>query len=439
MGKYFGTDGIRGTVGENLTTVMAKAIGESIKSTFNVSEIVIAKDTRESSTAFLHALSDGARACGVTVYDAGVLPTPALAYYSYYHKKLAVMITASHNPYTDNGIKLFNQGYKLTPKEEERIEAFIDGKVCENHRDMASIYQTEAPKALYRSIYKPWATQKVHVAMGLDMAHGATFELAPELLTPMVDEVKLFNITPDGRNINDQCGSTYMESLKQNVIEHKLDIGFAFDGDGDRVLAVDHQGNIVDGDLIIYVLATWLKKQQRLNKNTVVLTKMSNPGIVDAFNKQGIDVIRTDVGDKYVLKALLDKKLSIGGENSGHIIIPELLPTGDGIFIATQLLHVLQEEKQSLAQLIADVKMFPQKMVNVKNVDKNVCTHEAVLKTIQEVKSSLKEPSLVLIRPSGTEPVVRITISCEDETSMHQAIEKIKAVIIKYGCDEYEA
>ena len=439
MGKYFGTDGIRGEVGKDVTVAMVKAIGLSLKSTFNCVEIVIAKDTRENGADFVGALSEGARACGIDVWDAGVLPTPALAYYAHEKGKIGVMVTASHNPYTDNGIKIFNKGKKLTPNEEAKIEAFIDGEMRDDAKAKGTHRKTDDLDAFYKALYQPFMDIEVNVSMALDMANGATYTMAPAVLSPMVDEVTTLNITPDGRNINAGCGSTHLDYLKAHMIENKLDIGFAFDGDGDRTLAVDHQGNVVDGDLLIYILATWLKKHQRLNKQTVVLTKMSNPGIIKAFEEKGIKVIKTDVGDKYVMEALLDKNLSLGGENSGHIIMPELLPTGDGLFIAANILRILQEEKQSLAQLIGDVELYPQMTKNVKNVDKSVCDHPVLLKTIEKVKAKLNEPSLVLIRPSGTEPVVRITVSTKSKEAMHEAITILENTILKYGRDDNEA
>lgn len=439
MGKYFGTDGIRGEVDNTLTKAIVKAIGLSLKSTFDCSEIVVAKDTRESGAVFVDALSEGAMACGIDVFDAGVLPTPALAFYAYEKGKIGIMVTASHNPYTDNGIKIFNQGKKLSVSEEAEIEAFIDGKATPSYAKFkAQRKKTGALEEAYKSLYKPMMDMKVHVSMALDMAHGATYAIAPAILSPLVDEVQTLNCRPDGRNINKNCGSTHLDYLKTHMIENKLDIGFAFDGDGDRTLAIDHQGRVIDGDLLIYVLAIWLKKHNALNKNTVVLTKMSNPGIIKALETQGIKVIKTDVGDKYVMETLLDKNLSLGGENSGHIIMPKRLPTGDGIFIAAHILRIIQEEKQSLAQLIGDVHLYPQATKNVKNVDKTVCEHPALIKVTESLKAKLPHPSLVLIRPSGTEPVVRITVSTEDEAMMQKTIETLTDTILKYGRDHNE-
>ncbi len=438
MGKYFGTDGIRGVAGATLDIETALKIGQSLKQTFNIDTIVIGRDTRKSSDALAMALATGAMNSGIDVLDAGVVATPVIAYYTRKHAMIGAMITASHNPYQDNGIKIFNKGFKMTKEEEAVIETFIDTPL-DSKTGAFGIYSMDPSiKTEYQKLYASLPADKANLSVCLDTANGATFELAGEILTPRVDEVCIINNEPDGTNINENCGSTHLESITRTVMENKCDLGFAFDGDGDRVLVVDHNGKLYDGDYLLYIIASYLKEQGKLNKDTVVLTKMSNPGIVKAFNTQGIKVVRTDVGDKYVTSEMFKHGYALGGENSGHIIIKDFLQTGDGILVAAMILNILQSSKRSLSGLCEAIEIYPQITRNIKDVDKRVVEHKAVKQTIKEVQKTLGSDSLLLVRPSGTEPVVRLTVSVRDETLLETVLDKLETVITEYGRDVNE-
>ncbi len=434
MAKYFGTDGVRGVAGETLTAQMAFRIGQSLRDTFGASSVALARDTRESSPLLATALSAGAMSVGVDVQDAEVLPTPAIAHYTRVNEMVGIMITASHNPYTDNGIKVFDKGYKMSGTAEEMVEAFIDGKQPKTPTRFGRLIKTDAIKETYEQLFETF-TSEINQTVCVDMANGATFGVGPSILNSQVDELITIHDTPDGRNINHDCGSTHMEAIKEAVKTHKCDIGFSFDGDGDRVLVVDHNGRIYDGDLIVYVLATYLKAKDKLNKNTVVLTKMSNPGIERALNAHGIKVIRTDVGDKYVTKELFKGNYTLGGENSGHIIIKDQLQTGDGLLVASNLLNVLQALKRPLDALISDVTLDVQKMINVKDVDKRALETKAVKSALKSVRKDLGDDALIVVRPSGTEPVVRLTVAHKEEAKVDDALETLRQTIVEHGRD----
>jgi phosphoglucosamine mutase len=274
--------------------------------------------------------------------------------------------------------------------------------------------------------------QKAHLALlGANIIYGANFLIAKGIIEELCIESYQIGNTPDGKNINLNCGSTHLESIKELVIEKKLDIGLSFDGDGDRILVIDQDGDEIDGDLLIYILATYLKENNRLNKDTVVLTQMSNLGVIKAFEKQGINVVLTGVGDKYVLEELNNNDYSIGGENSGHIILKEFLNTGDGLLVGIYLLKILKEKGLTLKELTKDVKMWPQQMVNIRTYKKEALEDERVLKVIQEVKNILKDDGKVLVRASGTEPLLRVTLSCELQEDLDKYMDMIVSTIKK--------
>ncbi|MFP4286986.1 MAG: phosphoglucosamine mutase [Candidatus Izemoplasmataceae bacterium] len=434
MGKYFGTDGVRGVAGDVLTAELAYKIGLSIKHVLKESKVVIGKDTRASSDMLAFNLAAGALASGVDVYMAGVVSTPMIAHFSKEEKMIGVMVTASHNPFYDNGIKLFNKGYKMLEKDDLRIEAFIDSPIPSFDKTFGTYhdYHNEV-KMAYLKLYEQLEHKTIHLSVGYDSANGANYEIAKTVLEPLCDESYQINGQPNGLNINVESGSTHLDAIKALVKEKALDIGFSFDGDGDRCLVVDHALNVYDGDKLIYALACYLKDQGRLNKNTVILTKMSNPGILKAFKDANIKTILTDVGDKYVTSEILKNNYTLGGENSGHIILNHLLHTGDGLLVAVTLLNMLQSLKVPLNKLFETVNMYPQKMVNIKNVDKAILTHDDVKKVIKEADKTLGNNKLLLVRASGTEPLIRVTISHEDENLLDQVMESIVTTIKNLG------
>jgi phosphoglucosamine mutase len=357
MAKYFGTDGIRGRFGIELNAPLAFKVAQSLKGVLNVDKIVIGIDTRESSTELMYACASGAQSIGVDVMLAGVVSTPLISHYSKEKQIAGIMITASHNPYKDNGIKVFNRGNKLTEEQELAVEAFVDGNRDFEVERVGKIYSGEDVIDEYAILIDSLDLPYVDLKVGYDSANGANYMLSKGVFDGLTrDSIQIGN-NPDGKNINEGVGSTHLKSIIELVKDEQCDIGLSFDGDGDRILVVDHDGTVIDGDALIYVLAVYLKEQGRLNKNKVVLTKMSNLGIIKAFERQGISVEIVNVGDKYVLEKLNEQNLSIGGENSGHVILREFINTGDGLLVGAYLLKVLQETKQTLSELTSDIHM----------------------------------------------------------------------------------
>lgn len=423
--KYFGTDGIRGTAFEKLNNQLAFRVGQAIAKKFKPGKIVIGQDTRLSSDMLAYGIAYGASLAGVEVLISGVVSTPMVAYYSKINDLIGVMVTASHNPYTDNGIKIFKSGYKMLDDEELSLEPFIDEESCLVATTLGKISVTDDVDALYRSVYKDLNIPRTHMRVSYDSANGATFKIAKRVIESITDESYQIGKEPDGLNINLSVGSTHLDAIKEAVIIHKSDIGLSFDGDGDRLLVVDGENTIYDGDMIVYVIAKYLKSVQKLKKDTVVLTQMSNPGVLKAFKELGINVLQTPVGDKYVSDEIVKNDLTIGGENSGHIILNDLLPSGDGLFAGMYLIKVLAENNISLKDYTKEVEMYPQRMVNIKNVNKTVLSYPEIKDLLDDVKQKLGTDSLLLVRPSGTEPVIRVTISCKDSNLLDESMELI--------------
>lgn len=410
--KYFGTDGIRGIPNEKLTIDLVTKLGSALKVLGN-KDIVLATDTRLSKDMLSSAITAGSLAAGLNVHFVGVIPTPALIYYSYIHKYTGVMITASHNPYTDNGIKVLKNGFKLSEEDELAVENLIDNP--EEKDNQIGKYLIEAnAKEEYLSFIKKHII-KSNKKIVIDCANGATFETAPEIFKNITNDLIVLANTPDGYNINNKCGSTHLEMLKETVLNEKADLGFAFDGDGDRVLAVDSNGNTVDGDMLIYILARHLKKNNKLNDNKVVLSMMSNLGLIKSLNDYGINVIETPVGDKYIARSLFDNHLSVGGENSGHIIVPDVLHTGDGVLNAVLVMKVLGETNTNLGDYLNEVKMYADKMVNIKVKDKSkVLNDKTLFNRIEEIKKELNNDCKIIVRASGTEDLIRVSVMAKD-------------------------
>lgn len=433
MKKYFGTDGIRGKAFTFLNAGLAFRLGQAIAKKFKPKEIVIGEDTRQSSPMLSYGLAYGLATAGVDVKMTGIVSTPMIAYYSKIEKIIGVMITASHNPHEDNGIKIFKSGYKMLDDEELELESYLDAADILISSTFGSISISDEVVEVYKSVYEKFNMPQVGFKVAYDSAHGATFKIAKEVIERYAEDTYQMGASPDGLNINLNVGSMHLDAIKEFVKETKSDIGLSFDGDGDRILVVDGDGTLFDGDMIVYIIAKYLKSVGKLNQNTVVLTQMSNPGILKAFKDLGIQVVQTQVGDKYVSHEIVANNYTIGGENSGHIILNDLLPSGDGLFAAMYLLKTLSENKLSLKAYTKDVKMFPQKMTNIKNIDKMVLDNEKIKQALIESKSILGENSLLLVRPSGTEPVIRVTISHEDETVLDQEMTKLVSLIKELG------
>ena len=435
MGKYFGTDGIRGKANAVLSSELARAVGRSLFILENP-RLVIARDTRESGPMLVESLTEGALSVGIDVIDYGILPTPLLSYLSQLEKSIGIMITASHNPYEDNGIKVFLSGRKLTPDTESDIEQIIDSSDPQRkveHRGKK--LRAKDPIVIYRQLFNQFSLNR-QLRIGLDLAHGAATATAPIIFSEFSRDFLLIGNAPNGKNINDQVGSTHPEALQNLMKNHPLDIGFAFDGDGDRLLAVDTSGRLFDGDMLLYIIACDLHQRGLLCQDKVVLTRMSNLGIIKALKNRGIDTLFTDVGDKYVLEALETNDLTLGGENSGHIINRHLLATGDGVLNAMQIVDIVSSTGKSLAQLTQDVVFYPDKLVNLRGLDQSLARHPKVIDLVREIESQLQGDGKVLVRPSGTEPLIRISVSAPTDAIVDQAITKIIDMINRISTDK---
>ncbi len=429
MDKYFGTDGIRNK-SSFFTDEFTTKVGYGIAQTFHPKHVIIAGDTRESSPFMIYMIGQTLNSYGVHVLDAGVVSTPMLAHYSKVKQMTGVMMTASHNPYTDNGIKVFNNGYKLTKTEEDSIEKHIDSPdinldITQQILDLCKDIEDEYMKVII-SMNLPRTSLKI----GFDSANGANYQIARKVFNLMNPNSLQINNQPDGYNINKDCGSTHPEAIIKLVMENKLDIGFSFDGDGDRIFVVDKELRVYDCDMIIYIIGSYLKEKGLLNKDTVVLTKMSNPGILESLQKKHINYVLTDVGDKYVSEEITTHGYTIGGESSGHIILSHLTHTGDGLLVAAYLVKILTEKNTTFSELVKDVNIYPLQTVNIKSIHaKEIVKHEKVIHKINEIKSKLGEPSLLLVRPSGTEPLLRITMSCKENHLLNSYMNELKEVI----------
>lgn len=429
MGKYFGTDGIRGRYNIELTNSLAFKVGQSLHGALGTTRLVIGMDTRESSSELLFSLISGARSAGVDVMNAGVVSTPLISHYSKQKKVTGVMITASHNPYEYNGIKVFNKGNKCSESEELAIEDFIDSNKEFALKTIGELYSGEDVLDLYLDLIESLQLNNSNLRVGFDCANGANYLISYGIFREMCQEYYRIGYQPNGKNINDNVGSTHLDAIKKLVKDNHLDIGLSFDGDGDRVLVVDKDLDVIDGDLIIYIIANYLKNLGLLKKNTVVLTSMSNLGIIKAFERKGIKVVLTNVGDKYVLEELNKNGYSIGGENSGHVILRDYINTGDGLLVGLYLLNILDITGKTLKELTSDIHMWPQTMVNIKCFNKEVLNDKRVITVIEEVKSILGNNGKVLVRASGTEPLIRVTISCELQSDVDKYSDLIVGII----------
>ncbi len=425
--KYFGTDGIRGVPNKKLTMDLVSKLGMSL-SLLNNKDVVIATDTRVSKDMLSYAIAGACLSRGLNVHFAGVIPTPALIYYSYIKGYTGVMITASHNPYTDNGIKVLNKGFKLKESEELLLEDFIDHPTNYEGDVGKFILEANAKQIYLDFLFKH--IQKSNLKIAIDCANGATYETAEAVFKRVTNQLVVISNQPDGYNINQDCGSTHLDLLKKTVIEHQCDLGFAFDGDGDRVLCVDARGKTIDGDMLIYLLACYLRSQNKLNKNTVVLSIMSNLGLIKKFKEIGVDVLETKVGDKYVIEALKEHQLSIGGENSGHIILPEILHTGDGVLNALLVIGLLTETNTLLEDWFDDISMYADLMVNIKVENKEkVLQNKKLYNRIDEIKKELNNDCKIIVRASGTEELIRVSVMAKTEEIVKKYSDELVAMV----------
>ncbi len=420
---HFGTDGIRKIADAFLVNNFAQKVGQSLVCLENPF-VIIAQDSRESSAAIKDQVIEGAKKSGLIVYDMGLIPTPVLAFLSHEYKTIGVMITASHNPYQDNGIKILNAGKKLSMHHEQAIEELIENQQWPI--PINPMGELEISLLPYVGRYANLKL-KTDLKIGFDVANGAGSQLVPHIVKRFIKQAVFTNYKPDGKNINANCGSTHLDAIKAFVKERDLDIGFSLDGDGDRVLVVDRNLKEYDGDLLIYIMAVYLKQQGKLKQNKVVLSIMSNLGIIQALKKEGIQVVSTPVGDKYVMEEIEKENLTLGGEAAGHIINTSLLNSGDGTLNAMFLLKIIEESGKNLSDLIKDVTIYPEKLVNLRDMDRTILNRPDIKQRIETYRRELGEQGKVIVRASGTEPLIRISVSASSYELVDAYIAKIIA------------
>ena len=442
--KYFGTDGFRGRANEGLNVDHAYKIGRFIGWYYGAKQsrkarIIIGKDTRRSSYMFESALVSGLVASGADAYMLHVIPTPGVSYEVVDGGfDCGVMITASHNPFTDNGIKLVNkEGYKMDEDVLEQVEAYIDGEFDVPLATGDAIGRTvdymQGRNRYISSLIASCGFSLQGLKIGLDCANGAASSVARPVFDALGAETHVINNAPNGLNINVDCGSTHIDQLQRFVVQNGLDVGFAYDGDADRCLAVDERGHVVDGDLILYVCGTYLNKYGRLAKQTVVTTVMSNFGLFKAFDDAGLSYEKTNVGDKYVYACMNENEYSLGGEQSGHIIFGDLAKTGDGILTSLRIMEVLRAEREKLSELTRPVTLYPQQLVNVRVTDKEAAMQSPkVTDAVAAAEKFLEGNGRVLVRASGTEPLVRVLAEAPTDELCQQANQIVLDALEEY-------
>lgn len=442
--KYFGTDGFRGRANEGLNVDHAYKIGRFIGWYYGAKQarkarIIIGKDTRRSSYMFESALVSGLVASGADAYMLHVIPTPGVSFEVVDGAfDCGVMITASHNPFTDNGIKLVNKdGYKMDEDVLEQVEAYIDGEIDVPLATGDAIGRTvdymQGRNRYISSLIASCGFSLQGLKIGLDCANGAASSVARPVFDALGAETHVINNAPNGLNINVDCGSTHIDQLQRFVVQNGLDVGFAYDGDADRCLAVDERGHVVDGDLILYVCGTYLNKYGRLAKQTVVTTVMSNFGLFKAFDDAGLSYEKTNVGDKYVYACMNENEYSLGGEQSGHIIFGDLAKTGDGILTSLRIMEVLRAEREKLSELTRPVTLYPQQLVNVRVTDKEAAMQSPkVNDAVAAAEKFLEGNGRVLVRASGTEPLVRVLAEAPTDELCQQANQIVLDALEEY-------
>ena len=447
MARLFGTDGVRGLANREITVELALALSQGAAVVLGKGRFadgrrasgrrpvaVIARDPRVSGEFISAAVAAGLSSSGVDVYDAGVIPTPAAAFLiADFNADFGVMISASHNPAPDNGIKFFAVGgTKLPDIVEDRIEeALTQQKLAPTGLEVGRIRRfADAEDRYVVHLLSTLETRLDGIHVVLDCANGAAAGLSPEVFTDAGAKVTVIGAEPDGYNINDGVGSTHLDVLAAAVLEHGADVGIAHDGDADRCLAVDAQGNIVDGDQIMAILAISMKQRGILKDDTLVATVMSNLGLRVAMEENGIKMLQTAVGDRYVLEALTEHGLSLGGEQSGHVIMTSHATTGDGILTGLQLVSEMARSKKSIAELASVMTVFPQVMINVRDVDHHgLKANAAVASAVAEAEAELGDTGRVLLRPSGTEPMVRVMVEAAEQETAERIAQSLAEVV----------
>lgn len=458
MGRYFGTDGFRGEANKTLTAEHAYKVGRFLgyyygelrrrRGEDTPARVVIGKDTRRSSYMFEYVLAAGLCASGADAYILHVTTTPSVAYVTRVDDfDCGIMISASHNPYYDNGIKLINNnGEKMDEATISLVEDYIDGNLELFGEKVAEVPYAQREKigktVDYASGRNRYIGYLISIGMysfkgkhvGLDCANGSAWNIAKCVFEALGAKVTVINAEPNGFNVNENAGSTHIEGLCRLVKEKGLDVGFAYDGDADRCLCVDENGNVVDGDGILYIYGTYMKERGKLLANTVVTTVMSNLGLYKAFDEAGIGYAKTAVGDKYVYEYMQQHGCRIGGEQSGHIIFSKYATTGDGILTSLKIMEVMMAKKATLSQLAAPLQIYPQVIVNVRVADKAAVRQDAdVQAAIRSAESELGEDGRILVRESGTEPVIRVMVEARSEQECKRLTESVAGVIRAKG------
>lgn len=454
MGKYFGTDGFRGEANRNLTADHAYKIGRFLGWYYGElkrqngddtpARIVIGKDTRRSSYMFEYTLVGGLVASGADAYLLHVTTTPSVAYVARVDEfDCGIMVSASHNPYYDNGIKLINgNGEKMDEGTISLIEAYLDGEVelfGEKYSEVPYAHKEKIGRTVdYVSGRNRYVGYLISLGMysfkgvkvALDCANGSSWNIAKSVFDALGAKTYVINADPNGTNINNNAGSTHIEGLQKYVVEEGMDVGFAYDGDADRCLCVDEKGQVVDGDAILYVYGRYMKERGKLVTNTVVTTVMSNFGLYKAFDEQGIGYAKTAVGDKYVYEYMQKNGCRIGGEQSGHIIFSKYASTGDGILTSLKMMEVMMARKKTMSQLTEDLHIYPQVLVNVRVQDKAVAQADPdVQAAVQKVADELGDTGRILVRESGTEPLIRVMVEAETHDICQKYVDDVVNVI----------
>ena len=445
MGKYFGTDGFRGEANKDLTYEHAIKIGRFLGWYYGArlnkkAKIVIGKDTRRSSYMYEYALCTGLMASGADAYIMHVTTTPSVAYITRVDDfDCGIMISASHNPFYDNGIKLLNgRGEKMEEETIAAVEDYLDGKVevpTAEGRDIGRTVDYVSGRNRYIGYLISMSKFSFkNVKVGLDTANGAAWSIAKGIFDTLGAKTYVINAEPDGYNINTACGSTHIEHLQKFVVENGLDIGFAYDGDADRCLCVDEKGNVVTGDHILYIYGLYMKERGKLLSNTIVTTVMSNFGLYKALDKVGIEYEKTKVGDKYVYENMVAHGRRIGGEQSGHIIFTKYATTGDGILTSLKLMEVMLASEKPMSELAAPVVFYPQVLKNVRVKSKPEAQNDPdVQKAVAAAAEALGDEGRVLVRESGTEPVIRVMVEAETNEICEKYVDSIVRVIREKG------
>lgn len=442
MTKYFGTDGVRGIANKELTPELAFKLGRIgghllTRDSHETSQVLVGRDTRISGHMLENALIAGLLSIGVEVMRLGVISTPGVAYLTRaMNAEAGVMISASHNPVEDNGIKFFGaDGFKLTDEQEEEFEALLNEETDNLPRPTGDAVGTVTDYFEGGQKYIQYLKQTVdeeftdlHIA--LDCAHGATSTLATHIFADLDADLTTIGASPNGLNINDGVGSTHPEGLSKLVVEKNADIGLAFDGDGDRLIAVDELGRIIDGDQIMFIIGKFLHSKGRLKSNTIVSTIMSNLGFYKALDDNGMTSVKTAVGDRYVVEEMRKGQFNLGGEQSGHIVFLDFNTTGDGLLTGLQLVDIMKKTGRKLSDLANEMIIFPQELVNVRVTDKNkVADNARVVEVIKQVEEEMAGNGRVLVRPSGTESLVRVMVEATDHETCKRYVTRIADVV----------